>query len=223
MEAAIAACRAGTSINAAARQHNIPPATLFRRIKAPVDQCVNKKLGRYRSVFSEEQEKILVDYVLQMEERLFGLTLADLKSVAYQLAVRNNISHPFNTEKQVAGKDWVNGFLKRNPTLSLRLPEKTSAARASAFNEVNVKKFFDLLDKLYENHRYPRIAYIIVMRRELQQFQISLPKLYQKRGKNRWEFCPQPREERWLLLKFASMRPENIFLQLWYFQGFDTM
>nr|XP_023027055.1 uncharacterized protein LOC111515050 [Leptinotarsa decemlineata] len=154
MEVALVACRDGMPVNAAARQYNISVTTLLRRIKAPIDQPVDKKLGRYRSVFSKEQEKILADYVLQMEERLFGLTIADLKSLAYQFAVRIHISQPFINEKQIAEKDWVYGFLKRNTKLSLRLPEKTSAARASAFNEVNVNTFFDLLDHLYGTCRY---------------------------------------------------------------------
>lgn len=154
MRAALTAVRQGAGINAAARLHNIPVATLFRRLKKPVEEETAKVLGRYRPVFSVEQEKILVKYLLEMEARLFGLTKSDLRYLAFQYADRNNIPHSFNKEERKAGKDWVHAFLRRNPELSLRLPEKTSAARASAFNEVNVNKFFDLLEHLFETHRY---------------------------------------------------------------------
>ncbi|KAK2720827.1 hypothetical protein QYM36_004640 [Artemia franciscana] len=45
-----------------------------------------------------------------MESRLFGLTLNDLRALAYQLAERNDIAHRYQTE--IAGKFWVDGFFK---------------------------------------------------------------------------------------------------------------
>lgn len=155
MAAAIEAVKSGTSLQKAAKQHNVPATTLFRRLRMPAEFQMIKQLGRFRNVFSSEQENMIVEYILKMEGRLFGLTISDLKSLAYQFATRNNIKHNFNDDKEQAGKDWVIGFLKRHKNLSLRLPEPTSAARASAFNEVNVGKFFDLLDELYDKHKYP--------------------------------------------------------------------
>lgn len=80
-----------------------------------------------------------------MEERLFRLITLDLRRLGYQLAVRNNKKHNFNNEKETAGVDWLNGFLKRQPELSIRKPEATSAARAMAFNRVSVGNFYQLL------------------------------------------------------------------------------
>ncbi|XP_022905456.1 uncharacterized protein [Onthophagus taurus] len=86
-----------------------------------------------------------------MEARLFGLTIKELRHFAYQLAVRNGIGNKF--PNGMAGQDWVSGFFKRHPTLSVRKPEATSGARAMGFNKVAVDKFFSLLTNLIDKHK----------------------------------------------------------------------
>lgn len=133
----------------AARMHNVPQSTLEDRVKKARSQNMSaveagkKTLGRFRNVFSEEQESEIVEHVLTMEQRLFGLTLSDFRRLAYHLAVSNNIPHRFSVDK--AGKNWMYAFLKRHPEFSLRSPEKTSLARAKGFNKAVVGNFFNLL------------------------------------------------------------------------------
>lgn len=88
-----------------------------------------------------------------MESRLYGLTTKDLRGLVYSLAIKNNKPHPFNDLKKEAGKDWVQSFLKRNPELSIRQPESTSAARAAGFNKQAVDKFFTFLANVYDEHQ----------------------------------------------------------------------
>ncbi|XP_062537025.1 tigger transposable element-derived protein 6-like [Armigeres subalbatus] len=90
-----------------------------------------------------------------MEQRLFGLTTRDFRSLAFQLAVKNKIKHPFNTESQLAGEDWLHGFRQRHPELCLRIPEATSAARAAGFNRVAVSNFFAILQAVKEAKDFP--------------------------------------------------------------------
>ncbi|CAH1969809.1 unnamed protein product [Acanthoscelides obtectus] len=87
-----------------------------------------------------------------MESRLFGLTRIELRRLAYQLAERNNIQHNFHHE--MAGVDWLKGFLRRHQNLSVRTPEATSAARAMGFNKVVVGQFFGLLTKLMDDYNF---------------------------------------------------------------------
>ncbi|KAI5703482.1 hypothetical protein M8J75_012295 [Diaphorina citri] len=89
-----------------------------------------------------------------MEERLFGLTLTDLRTLVYSLAEQNNrrTMHPFNKEKQKAGKTWLYGFLKRHPQISLRSPEKTSLARAKGFNRTEVGSSTDSSLRSHTHH-----------------------------------------------------------------------
>lgn len=69
-------------------------------------------LGSLKTVFNEEQENDLVEYIKMMEARLFGLTSKDLRFSAYQFAEKNKISHPFSKENDQAGLDWMYNFMK---------------------------------------------------------------------------------------------------------------
>ena len=88
-----------------------------------------------------------------MEKRLFGLTTIDLRKIANQLAVKNGKQHNFNIDKEMAGVDWLKGFLKRHPDLSIRKPEATSAARVMGFDKVSVSKFYQLLGDIYDKYK----------------------------------------------------------------------
>ena len=43
------------------------------------------------------------------------MTLPDVRRLAFQLAERNGIDHPFNREHGLAGEDWAYGFIRRHP------------------------------------------------------------------------------------------------------------
>ncbi|KAJ8950065.1 hypothetical protein NQ314_008071 [Rhamnusium bicolor] len=75
----------------------------------------------------------------------------EFRELAFALADRNHLSHPFKDGK--AGLEWARGFMDRHPNLSLRKPEATSAARAMGFNRVAVKQFFDLLVNVVDTHQ----------------------------------------------------------------------
>ncbi|GBP39102.1 hypothetical protein EVAR_27463_1 [Eumeta japonica] len=123
----------------AAKTFSVPQTTLEIKVKASRENLaasssasIKVPLGPKRPIFTEDEEKELCSYIIDMESRLYGLTTKDLKALAYNLAVKNNKPHPFNVQKQEAGKDWVQGFLNRHPELSIRKPESTSAARAAS-------------------------------------------------------------------------------------------
>ena len=85
-----------------------------------------------------------------MEGRLHGLSVKELRILAWQLAERNNIAHLFRDG--MVGKDWMRRFLKINSILPLRKSEATSAARAMGFNKVVVGKFQTLLEETIEKY-----------------------------------------------------------------------
>lgn len=54
----------------------------------------------------------------------------------------------------MAGKDWLQAFLKRHPTISIRKPEATSIARISGFNKDAVQLFFSNLNEVYQKYKF---------------------------------------------------------------------
>ena len=77
----------------------------------------------------------------------FSMSAIEVRKLAYQLAEANNMRHSFNQDKKAAGKKWFYSFMRRHTELSLRQPEPTSMARATAFNKERVNAFFDLYEQ----------------------------------------------------------------------------
>ncbi|KAG5876815.1 hypothetical protein JTB14_014145 [Gonioctena quinquepunctata] len=102
----------GMAYSTAAKTFSVPRNTLKRRVL-------------------EEQEAELVRHIMDLEVRFFGVTILDLRSLAYSLAEKNGIPNNFNRETKMAG------FRHRHPEISSRKPEQTSAAMAQAFNKHN--------------------------------------------------------------------------------------
>ena len=136
----------------ASKQYGIPRPTLIKRLKNVEHQPTS--LGRFRPVFDSAFDRELVDYALEMQRRCYGLSVVDLRRLAFQLAEKNNIPHPFSKTMQMAGKEWAFSFLRRHTELSLRSPEATSMSRMTGFNRVQVNKFYELLREEFEKEDY---------------------------------------------------------------------
>ena len=80
------------------------------------------------------------------------MAAADICSYVYEAAKKMEIRNNFNIEKEVAGKTW---FTSRHPELSLRKSEPTTAARAQGFCKEAVDQFYDLLERIYDQHNIP--------------------------------------------------------------------
>lgn len=142
---------------AASQRFKVPRSTLFR-------YCANKKktgifkkekLGR-KPVLTENLEKKLVEHLLLMEKKFFGLTRQDVRYVAFQLAKRNNLPNPFSVLQGSAGKNWLRRFLSRHENvIRVRKPTGTSMARAVGFNKKSVDEFFTLLEQVMEQNNFP--------------------------------------------------------------------
>lgn len=151
MERALNCVISGRSaIRDVADNFGIPRETVRRRlVELKSGVLLKKKLGRFDPVFPPELEQELADHIISLQNRFFGMNTRDVRELAYALAKKNNLPNAFSDETKLAGRDWLDGFRKRHPEITLRTPEKTSIARARCFNKPTVAKFFDMMEKVY--------------------------------------------------------------------------
>ena len=105
------------SLRKAAKQYNVPQATLCQRLKKGVS--ASSPASR-PPTFTTADEKLLVPCIQDMESLGFGLNISSVCKLAYEVAEAENIPHQFNKEKKTTGYDWYEGFMNRNPELSFR-------------------------------------------------------------------------------------------------------
>ena len=74
-----------------------------------------------------------------MEKKFFGLAMADVMRLTYQLAVRNDF---FYKRNEKAGRKWSKNFLRHHPQISVRTPEGFSLSRARGFTPESVVRIF---------------------------------------------------------------------------------
>lgn len=85
----------------------------------------------------------------------FGLTPQKMRKLAYECAVAENKDYPKTWDKEnLASVEWYHGFRHRNPVLSLRKPENTSAARIRALNAENINQFFENYRDVLKKYRF---------------------------------------------------------------------
>ena len=145
------------SIRSVAREAGIYHVALNRYIKKHRDG-IPSTMPSYntesKQAFSEAKESELESYIKMAADIYFGLSPKDVRVLAFQCAKKFNIKMPSTwEEKECAGPDWLNGFLKRHPSISIRFPESTSLARATSFKREmtqNVKNFFDKLAEVMD-------------------------------------------------------------------------
>lgn len=174
----------GVGLNECQRRYHVPKATLKRHLenKNKIANDKTKALGRPTD-FSQEIENLLVKHIVKFEERMFGLTITDIRRLAYDLAEDNHISHRFNTEKRMAGKKWFYGFMRRHPQLSVRQPESTSIARAKGFNRERVQHFFDIFEQLVDKYKITANTIFNVDESGISTVQKRMPKVVSLKGK----------------------------------------
>lgn len=105
-----------------------------------------------------------------------------MKIAAYRFAEENGLPHRFNKNKKKAGESWLQGFCLRQ-NIVLRQPEKCSMGRIMGFNRVQVSRFYNNLQELYEQKKYAPSNIYNMDETGLSTVPNKLPKVLTSKGK----------------------------------------
>lgn len=152
------------SVREVANRYNLTKSMLHKRFKKinennqiDIDFPHRYFSSKYasRQIFTKDEEDQLEKYLIHSSKLHYGLTYYQTRQFAHEYAVRleKNIPAPWR-ENNIAGLEWVKGFMKRHPQLSLRKPESTSLARNINFNKTNVNLFFNNLEKVFAKYNF---------------------------------------------------------------------
>lgn len=92
--------------------------------------------------------------LIKLSDTFHGLSALQLGKINFELAVKLKIKHNFNKQNKVADRDSLQGFLKRNPMLSLRKPEVTSIKSIQGYYKIQVNRFFTNLEKMLRKYHF---------------------------------------------------------------------
>lgn len=146
MEEALRLLRNGVSQRVVEQQCGIPRRTLRNHYKTG---STIRKLGR-NPILTHEQEQELETRIIRLANIGMPLTPKALRRSVFKFIDLNKTPSKVNRNKQLAGKDWYSGFLKRHPRLSKRKAQSMNPARSQKLNRFIVDDYFTKLRALLE-------------------------------------------------------------------------
>lgn len=138
-------------IREAAYHFEVPKSTLSDRIKTlkgGLEVDMSPQLGYFKKTFPDELELHLIDYLIDLDNKMMPINKNEFLRFVFDLAVHLKIPHQFKSEKRKAGKKFFYNFMGRHPELRLRTPQSTSIQRAVGFNKEQVDLFFEKYEQL---------------------------------------------------------------------------
>ncbi|XP_063964321.1 uncharacterized protein LOC135156302 [Lytechinus pictus] len=132
---------ASKTIRQAAEKCGLPESTLRSHLK-------QKHIhGRTRpKIFSDDDEKALVDHLVFMSECGYGLSRGEVMALASEL-----LSDLTGSTKRV-GKCWLSHFLKRWPCLRLVKPRKLAMTRARITTKQRLDSYYSELGRILDKY-----------------------------------------------------------------------
>ena len=146
MLAAIDDVKQGMSCNKAADAHCVPRSTLKDRISGRVIHGRNPGPVCY---LSSEEESLLADYLLKASDMGYGKTRRDVCCI-----VESYLKQKGSLKGERVSNGWWDKFLRRNPTLRLRIGDSTAGVRFDAINTENMDNYFKLLKDTYDQYDF---------------------------------------------------------------------
>ncbi|KAJ8930755.1 hypothetical protein NQ314_016410 [Rhamnusium bicolor] len=133
------------SRQAASRTFSIPRWTLSRYVD---NNRTNKSTMGHRTTLTVEQEEELSSRIVRLAEVGYPLTSRTLRRCVFNCYTENGIPNKFSITSKMAGRYWLNGFLKRNPEIRKRKAQGMNPARAQKLNKFIVNDYFEKLKEV---------------------------------------------------------------------------
>ncbi|SCO90429.1 related to transposase [Fusarium oxysporum] len=135
MSAALQMVAEGMSVNKAAEANGINRSTLQGRIKG---STTPREAQKPRQKLSDIQEKHLRDWIIIQADLGCPVSHQQVREFASKIAVRNGFP-------EGVGKNWLQGFLGRNPDIRTLKGKKIDSDRYQGASSELIKAFFMLL------------------------------------------------------------------------------
>lgn len=142
MQDALKAVRNGMPVKTAADNFKVPRTTLLYKFKGTNPE--SRKMGP-ATIFSSEEEDLLVKWVLQMAKSGFPISKENFLSSVSKLA--KELNKTFKNE--IPGRKWYERFLQRHPEISLRSPQNLTMSRSSV-EKVQIRRWFSEVSEFLE-------------------------------------------------------------------------
>ena len=144
MENAVKACKEGTSVRKAAEKFHVPKSSLQDIISGK--NKIGSRVGR-KPVFKPHEEKELVEWLKKMSRLGFGRTKKQVVETVQNILDKQGRTVPvFKNNKP--GDDWWKHFLRRNPEIRMKKPEKLERFRAKSCSEKGLRGWYDHYEKV---------------------------------------------------------------------------
>lgn len=105
-----------------------------------------------KTLFSKEQEQTLCNYIRLLENQLEGFSGLDIRGLAYDLAEKYKLPHRFKKENELAGEDWLRGFLNRHPEITLK-KRRFFNYKMPSYNKEDIYKLINTFEILVDKHK----------------------------------------------------------------------
>lgn len=136
--------RNGDSVRKAAKIHGIPASTLRDKVR----QKYSKSGPGKSTVLTADEERKICEWIIKMARAGFPVSTQKVKVCVANFLKKTNRSGVF--KKGAPGRSWLQGFFKRHPTISRRIPSMLPKHRA-AVSKPMIKSWFKEIGEYITN------------------------------------------------------------------------
>ncbi|XP_044012267.1 MFS-type transporter clz9-like [Aphidius gifuensis] len=145
LQEALAKLKDGQSLGSVARQYKIPKSTLSSKHRGLSKQTIQRRGPQ--CVLGDENEKQLVNWILQMSEHGFPITKSQLINSVQLLFKVSKKSSPFINNRP--GRHWMTSFFNRHSEICKKMSENLLYTRANLTGTI-LREWFEKIKYLLE-------------------------------------------------------------------------